>query len=200
MYLVRHGDVVGSETRRFIGHLNVELSAHGEAQLHTLAARLARVALEAVYSSDLARSHRSAEILGRPHGLSPAALPALREFAMGDWDGLTGEQIRSLDPAGFKEWMSRVGEFQFPGGENLDQVAARAWSAFGRIVAAHRGPVAVVAHGGTNRAILCRALGVDLPRILSLGQDYAALSVLARAGGRWQLRLLNHVEPLPPPG
>jgi probable phosphoglycerate mutase len=52
----------------------------------------------------------------------------------------------------------------------------------------------IVAHGGTNRAILCRALGVSLARILSLGQDYAALSVLEGGAERWTLRLLNHAE------
>jgi probable phosphoglycerate mutase len=55
--------------------------------------------------------------------------------------------------------------------------------------------VAVVAHGGSNRAILCRALGLGPERLLALGQDYAALSVLECASGRWTLRLLNHCEP-----
>jgi broad specificity phosphatase PhoE len=68
-------------------------------------------------------------------------------------------------------------------------------------VAAHAGAaVAVVAHGGTNRVILCRALGVAPERILALGQDYAALSILEWSGARWALRLLNHREPVPGSG
>jgi broad specificity phosphatase PhoE len=196
VYLVRHGDVVGSETRRFVGHLDLPLSLTGERQLRALAHRLAAAHLEAVYSSDLARSRRSAEILAEIHRLVPVPVPELREFAMGRWDGLTAEQIRERDPDAFEEWMSRIGEFQFPGGENLTQVTARAWGAFQRIVEAHRGPVAVVAHGGPNRAVLCRALGIDVARILSLGQDYGSISVLARAGGGWRLTVLNHVEPI----
>ena len=91
--------------------------------------------------------------------------------------------------------MADVGRFQFPGGENLEQVAARAWAAFDAIVARHAGAaVAVVAHGGSNRAILCRALGVSLGRLLALGQGYAGLSVLAGRRGRWTLRLLNQRE------
>jgi broad specificity phosphatase PhoE len=196
VYLVRHGDVVGSESRRFIGHLDVPLSPRGERQLEALAARLARSGVEAVYASDLARSRRSAEILAAPHGLVPVVIPALREFAMGEWDGFTAQQIRDRDPAAFEEWMTGVGDFQFPGGESLAEVAARAWPAFQRIAGAHRGPVALVAHGGTNRAILCCALGIQLARILALGQDYGSLSVLARAGGGWRLRVLNHTEPV----
>jgi probable phosphoglycerate mutase len=54
----------------------------------------------------------------------------------------------------------------------------------------------VVAHGGPNRIVLCRALGIRPERILALGQDYAALSVLERGPAGWILRLLNHREPL----
>ncbi len=198
--LVRHGAVEGAERRRFIGHLDVPLSAAGEAQIQALATRLVATGLDAVYSSDLRRTRRSAEILAAPHGLAVEPLAELREFAMGRWEGLTAEEIRERDPAGFEAWMADVGGFQFPDGESLAQVATRAWTAFERIVAARRGQrVAVVAHGGTNRAILCRALGVPLSRILAIGQDYAALSVVEAAPGGWRLRLLNHCEPAATP-
>jgi broad specificity phosphatase PhoE len=190
--------VVGAETRRFIGHLDVPLSPLGEAQVGALAARLRAVALDAIYCSDLRRTRRSAEILAAPHRLTPISDPALREFAMGRWDGLTAEEIRALDASAFDAWMSDVGRFQFPGGESLPDLEARAWPAFETIVTRHAGGrVAIVAHGGSNRMILCRALGLGPERLLALGQDYAALSVLERTGSRWTLRVLNHREPAP---
>jgi broad specificity phosphatase PhoE len=196
VYLVRHGTVVGAETRRFIGHLDVPLSPRGEVELGRLARRLAAVPLAAVYASDLARTRRSADILAAPHGLPVTPRAGLREFAMGEWEGLTAEEIRARAPDAYAAWMADVGRFQFPGGENLQQVAARAWTAFEAIVAAHDGaPVAIVAHGGSNRAIVCRALGMSLDRLLALGQDYGALTMLERGDGGWSLRLLNHHEP-----
>jgi broad specificity phosphatase PhoE len=198
VFLVRHGSVVGAETRRFIGHLDVPLSPLGEAQAGALAARLGSVAFDAIYCSDLRRTRRTAEILAAPHRLTPISDPALREFAMGHWDGLTAEEIRALDAAAFDAWMGDVGRFQFPGGESLPDLEARAWPAFEAIVARHAGgAIAIVAHGGSNRAILCRALGLGPERLLALGQDYAALSVLEWAGSRWTLRVLNHREPSP---
>ncbi|HUP36843.1 MAG TPA: histidine phosphatase family protein [Candidatus Limnocylindria bacterium] len=198
VYLVRHGSVVGAETRRFIGHLDVPLSPLGIAQLDGLARRLKDVAFDAIYCSDLQRTRQSAEILAAPHELTPVRDPALREFAMGEWDGLTAEQIRAHDRRAFEAWMGDVSRFQFPGGESLPDLIARAVPAFEAVVARHAGgTVAVVAHGGSNRAILCHALGLGPERLLALGQDYAALSVLERTGGRWTLRLLNHCEPPP---
>lgn len=195
IYLVRHGSVVGAETQRFIGHVDVPLSPMGEVEMERLAARLAGVALAAVYASDLSRSRRSAEIVARPHGLTPRIVPDLREMAMGRWEGLTADEIHAREPDAFRDWMARVEEFPFPEGESLFDLLARVWPAFERIVGAHAGDrVAVVAHGGTNRAILCRALGLPLGRLLAFGQDYAALSLLEWRGDHSVLHLLNQTE------
>ena len=192
IYLLRHGEVVLAETRRFIGHLDVELSERGERQSMVQAERLRATPLAAVYASDLARAQRTGEIIGAPHGLVPCVVPALREMAMGRWDGLTAEQIMAREPAAFRDWMSRVGEFPFPEGESVGDLSARAWPAFEAIAGAHQGTsIAVVAHGGTNRALLCRALGVPFGRLLAFGQDYGALSVLARNERGWRLSRLN---------
>ena len=197
VYLARHGSVVGSESRRFIGHLDVPLSPRGEVESTALARRLARAPLAAAYSSDLVRTRRTAEIVCAPHGIAAEPLSALREFSMGRWEGLTAEEIRAREPGAFDAWMADIGRFQFPEGESLPDVEARAWPAFEAIVARHAGErVLVVAHGGPNRIVLCRALGLPLDRILMLGQDYAGLSVLEAGGRGWVLRLLNHREPI----
>lgn len=192
IYLLRHGEVEGASTRRFIGQLDVPLSAEGERQCAVQAERLRATKLTAVFSSDLGRSRRSAEIIGAPHGLMPNVVPALREMDMGRWDGLTASQIREREPKAFADWMARIGEFPFPEGESVPDLLARVAPAFDAIVAAHAGrPIAIVAHGGPNRALLCRALGLPLARLLAFGQDYAALSILEEASGGWALRRLN---------
>jgi broad specificity phosphatase PhoE len=192
IYLLRHGEPVEAETRRFIGHLDVPLSPRGERQCAAQAARLKDRGLAAVFASDLVRARRSAEIIGAPHGLTPHLVPALREMAMGRWDGLTADEIRAREPDAFADWMARIGEFPFPEGESVPDLVARAGPAFDAIVAGHAGrAVAVVAHGGTNRALLCRALGLPLGRLLAFGQDYGALSVLEAVDGGWALRRLN---------
>lgn len=195
LYLIRHGRVVGAERRRFIGHLDVPLSPEGETEMQSLAARLSSVPLAAVYSSDLARTRRSAELIAAPHGLTPRTLPALREMGMGRWEGLTAEEIQLREPEAFGEWMTRIGEFPFPEGESVSDLIARAWPVVEEIVNVHAGGrVAIVAHGGTNRAILCRALELPFNRLLSLGQDYGSLSILEWTGSRWRLRVLNQTD------
>jgi alpha-ribazole phosphatase len=192
IYLLRHGEIVLAERRRFVGHLDVPLSPRGEAQCERQALRLRASPLAAIFSSDLSRAVRSAEIIGAPHGLTPKALPALREMDMGRWEGLTAADLETREPATFRDWLTRVGEYPFPEGEDIARLMARAWPAFEAIAAEHAGhAVAVVAHAGPNRAILCRALGLPLTRLTALGQDYAAITVLEHAAGRWRLLRLN---------
>jgi broad specificity phosphatase PhoE len=192
IYLLRHGEVTPAHPRRFIGHLDVPLSKEGERQCAAQALRLAGAPLTAVITSDLSRARRSGEILGAPHGLRPEPVAALREMAMGRWDGLTAAEIEAQEPLAFAEWMSDIGQFAFPEGESVGDLVARAWPAFEAIVAAHRGhAIALVAHGGTNRALLCRILGLPLARLLSFGQDYAALSVLKHETTGWCVMRLN---------
>jgi broad specificity phosphatase PhoE len=192
IYLFRHGEVELAETRRFIGHLDVPLSTRGVRQSVAQAARLSSVKLDAVFASDLVRARRTGEIIGAPHGLAPTLVPALREMSMGRWDGLTAAEIREREPAKFAEWMARVGEFPFPDGESVPDLDARAWPAFESIANAHVGrAIAVVAHGGTNRTLICRALGLPFDRLLALGQDYGALTVLERVDATWRLQRLN---------
>jgi broad specificity phosphatase PhoE len=196
VYLFRHGEPMLAETRRFIGHLDVPLSPRGEAQCVAQARHLGDVPLAALYASDLVRARRSAELLGAPAGLVPTTVPALREMAMGRWEGLTADEIRTREPQAFATWMASVGDFPFPDGESVPDLAARAWPAFEALVAAHAGAaIGIVAHGGTNRMLLCRALGLPLERLLTFGQGYAALTVLTHDAGRWSLRRLNE-EPV----
>jgi alpha-ribazole phosphatase len=197
IYLLRHGEVEGAETRRFIGHLDVPLSRLGARQCQAQAARLHREELAAVFSSDLARARHSAQIIAAPHGLTPITVPALREMAMGRWDGLTAAEIRAREPQAFADWMARVGEFPFPDGESVPDLVARAVPAFETIAAAHAGQtIVIVAHGGTNRALLCHVFGLSLGRLLTLGQDYGALTVLEAGAGGWRLRRLNETPML----
>jgi len=197
IYLFRHGEVVLADTGRFIGHLDVPLSPRGERQSAAQAARLSTIDVAAVFASDLERARRTGEIIGAPHRLKPTVVPALREMAMGRWEGLTAAEIKQREPERFAEWMSSIGEFPFPDGESIPDLEARAWPVFESLAAAHTGrAIVVVAHGGTNRTLICRALGLPRGRLLALGQGYGALTVLERIGETWRLRHLNELPML----
>jgi broad specificity phosphatase PhoE len=159
--LARHGQSDWNATRRWQGHADRPLTEKGRAQASALAARLAHIDLDAVYSSDLRRAADTARAVAEVQGLGLVQLPELREVDVGSWSGLTRDEAEERFPDGFARW--REG---FPGwedGEDYDAMAQRVIGAVVQIALAHEhGRALVVSHGGPIRAIHAAALGLDV--------------------------------------
>jgi alpha-ribazole phosphatase/probable phosphoglycerate mutase len=193
IYLIRHGQVEGHETRRYNGQKDVNLTALGKAQYGLLCERLAGKKLAAVYSSDLLRCRSGAELIAEPHKLQPTFFADLRELHIGKWEGLTWDEIQSRWPA---EWQSRLNDlvhYQVEGGESLVQLAERVRPVIRDLIIHHRGEeIAVVAHGGVNRVILLDAIGAPLTQMFHLEQDFGCLNIIDYwVDGNCSVRLLN---------
>ena len=193
VYLIRHGEVEGAAEGRFFGHTDVALSSIGREQVEVLGRRLGSEPIDAVYASDLLRARQSAAPLAVARRVAPLTVPALREVAMGRWEGLTFRQIRERDPESLRDWLADPTTFAFPGGENLEDLRAMIVPAVGDILARHAGRrLAVVAHGGSNRVLLAEALGLPLRNALRLAQDYACLNLIEYREQGAVLHRLNH--------
>jgi len=191
IHLIRHGEVEGSN--RYNGHGDVPLTAFGEDQYHQLKPRLDPDRISALYTSDLSRTVRGGEILGRYLGVEPVKVPQFRELNCGVWQGLTLAQVQSQRPA---EWAARLADlenFRAPAGESLADLAARVLPALAEIVARHRGEeVLVVAHGGVNRVILMDAIGAPLSSLFSIEQLYCCMNLIDYyADGNSVVKLVN---------
>jgi broad specificity phosphatase PhoE len=135
--------------------------------------------LNAVYCSDLIRAVKSAEIIAEPHGLGPVKIPALRERSFGLWEGMTFGEIKEKFPGEFEAWADNPLEHSPVGGESTREVKERVINALSGILSNHTGDnIAVVAHGGVNRIIICHILGIPMENIFRIEQDYGAVSVI----------------------
>jgi broad specificity phosphatase PhoE len=141
--LARHGETDWNKEGRWQGWADRLLNDTGRAQAHALAEQLRDVPFDAVYSSDLARAHETAEIVAAPHAVPVVAEPGLREIDIGSWSGLTRAEIDERFPSGER-----------PDGETRDAHAARVLEAVERIARANPGRrILLVTHGGTMRAL-----------------------------------------------
>lgn len=193
LFLIRHGQVEGFESKRYNGQKNVPLTAHGRRQLDLVAERLAGVRLDAIWSSDLDRCRYGAERLAAPRGVPVTYREQLRELHAGDWEGLSWEDLQRLYPTEWQARLADIATYQIPGGESFHQASRRVLPELGRLLDTHPGQnVALVAHGGVNRIILLDALGAALDKVFSLEQDYACLNVIDYfADGYRTVRLMN---------
>jgi 2,3-bisphosphoglycerate-dependent phosphoglycerate mutase len=87
IYIARHGQTDWNIGRLLQGHTDVPLNKTGEEQARKLAKRLSKVNFDAVFSSDLIRAKRTAEILMLERGMAVKAQEVLREQSFGDYEG-----------------------------------------------------------------------------------------------------------------
>jgi broad specificity phosphatase PhoE len=164
---VRHGESTWNALKRWQGWADAPLSPAGEDQAREAATRLADLEFVAVFSSDLQRARRTAELLA--DGREVVVEPLLRERDVGDWSGLVTEEIEARWPGQIEAW--RTGRIPSPpGGEDNTEFTARVVAGIEHVAAqvGERGPALVVVHGGVVRA-LERAASEDALTLPNLG-------------------------------
>jgi broad specificity phosphatase PhoE len=135
--------------------------------------------LTAIYCSDLQRAIRSAEIIAEPHGVHPIQVPGLRERSFGIWEGMTFTEIEERYPREFKAWAENPLKYNPIGGESTLDASLRVTHAMENILESHPGEgIAIIAHGGVNRILLCQILGIPLENIFRIEQDYGAVNIV----------------------
>jgi alpha-ribazole phosphatase/probable phosphoglycerate mutase len=103
----------------------------------------------------------------------------LREKNFGIWEGLSLNEIKEKCPEEFEAWTGNPLKFCPMGGESTLEVRERVIKVFDEIIGKHNGEyIAIVAHGGVNRIILCHIMGIPLENIFRIEQDYGALNII----------------------
>jgi broad specificity phosphatase PhoE len=169
LLLIRHGQSEWNAAGRWQGWADPPLTEEGEGLAAEVAAKLADHGFAGVITSDLQRARRTGEIIAAALGLEPVeVMPDIKEFDVGQWSGLTREEIEAGWPGQLEAW--RDGELEAtPGGERRDHFLQRVTAAVERIGEEWAGKVVlVVTHGGVIGA-LSASLGADLGRFGNLG-------------------------------
>ncbi|HVZ27909.1 MAG TPA: histidine phosphatase family protein [Rhizomicrobium sp.] len=164
LYLARHGETEANKSHRFSGKRDTPLTENGLIQCHAVGEILKREAgmrpaLHFV-SSPLFRARLTMEIVLQVLGLPQDAYetePRIAEIDLGIWDQLTEEEARGLDPALYDARATDKWNVRVPGGENYQEVAARA-EAWVRSISSD---MFAVSHGALTRILRGLFLGLD---------------------------------------
>ncbi len=190
VYLMRHGAIFQQRPRRFIGQTDFPLAAEGRTQAALWREPLADVPFAAAVSSDLTRCLETASIVLAGRDIPVRPEPRLREIDLGQWEGLTVEEVKERFPGDYERRGHDLVGCRPRNGEGFGDVQARAVAALAELTDID-GNVLVVAHGGVNRTLLCHALGLDLSHLFRLGQDYCRLNVLHLSEEVWRVEAVN---------
>ena len=192
--LIRHGETDWNRIRRFQGRSDLPLNQAGRDQAHALALALKDESLMAMYSSPLARAMETARLIKVFHTATPLfEEEGLIEMDLGDFDGLEAQQWIAQYPDFHKAWLETPESMTMPGGENLQEVQARAIDTLERITLLYPSETTLLicSHNFVNLTILCYALKISLTRFRDLRQGTAALNILYKQGERWWVKVVN---------
>ena len=194
LYLIRHGETEGSEVKRYKGSIDVPLSEKGIRQIKR-ASDFIKDKLTAVYCSPLSRALKSAEIISEPHGLKPVVIHGIRERSFGIWEGMSFDEIKEKYPEEFEAWAGNPLKYSPVEGESTIEVRDRVIRALDMILNNHNDEhIAIIAHGGVNRIILCHIMGIPLENIFRVEQDFAAVNIIEFWEKYQVVKLLNGVS------
>lgn len=208
--LVRHGESTFNAEGRHQGSSDLsELTEVGHWAAHRTGDFLRGLPIDAWYCSPLTRAQQTANhILSewqhqepeaqRTAPLMPVLLSHLREIDLPTWQGLTHRYIQAQFPEDYRCWKQSPQTFSmtteagtcFP----IVDLYARANEFWQMMLPLHRGKtLMVVAHAGTNRALINTALGLPPANYHALQQSNCGVSMLRFAQAEQQQ---GHLEAL----
>ncbi len=196
--LIRPGETDWNRRGRWQGWAAVPLNTHGRNQARYLARFIRNVGMSALYSSDLKRAVETAEILAEKLGFKPIFDARLRERNIGDWQGLTQDEMRDWYPDEFQQLMSDRAGYAVPGGESRNQVKTRMMTAFNDYLKEAKGEtIGILSHSSAIRALLSQWMSEE--QLVGTDVGNTSVTTIAREdeNGTWRIIASNdllHLE------
>ena len=179
LILVRHGETETNRLGRIQGVSHTPLNERGLEQAAAVARALLPDAPFTLYASPLRRARQTAEAIVRRAGVSAILEDGLIEMDVGEFEGLTGRQLRERFQDVMRAWDEDAFQTTMPGGESLATVRDRAWNTVMNLANRHGAETVVaVTHNFTIQMILCTALGMPPNNFRRLRVDLGSITRL----------------------
>ncbi len=177
LILVRHAPTPETGTK-LTGRLpGVSLGPAGREVAEQTAERLAACRPAAVYTSPIARTRETAEIVAARHGLTPVVEEGIQEVDFGTWQGRSLAQLRRLKL--WRQVITTPSQVRFPDGESFPEMQTRAVEACNRLAAAAGSKTIIaVSHADVIKAIVAHYLGQPLDLFQRIAIAPASVSIV----------------------
>ena len=175
MILLRHGQSVWNAANKFTGWTDVGLSPKGEEEATQAGHDLAQITFDIIYTSDLKRAQRTAEI-AMSFNSSSNSPPTITDWRLnerhyGDLQGLNKDETREKYGDEQVHIWRRSYDTPPPGGESLETCAERTIPCLEELIIPDLKDgktVLVAAHGNSLRSIVMHIEGLSKEEVLSL--------------------------------
>ena len=198
LLIVRHAESALNEQNRIQGHKDSGLTPKGLRQARRLAKKIKKIRIDKIYSSDLGRAYTTTLEIVRHTKLPIVRDHLLREIHLGDWEGMTPEEVDSLYEKGYQKWLKKPSSIKIPKAESLRHFKKRVTTRVKAIAHANHGKtILIVTHGGVITALLSDWLKADFDHLLlNLQIDNTSIVVVDETDKRVRLKTINDTSHL----
>jgi broad specificity phosphatase PhoE len=183
-YLVRHGETEWNAASRMQGQLDSPLTPLGREHALNSARLLARLGVDSAFASPLGRVRETVAIVQAEVPLPVTFDDRLKEWSAGEWSGALHAEIPRRWPAEWAAWDADRYTSRSPGGENFEDLAARARAFLADAGSASGRRVAIIAHGFLNRALAGVLLSLTPGETLEIRQSNDTVIRVVEGRGR----------------
>lgn len=199
--LVRHGETDWNIQKKFQGSSDIPLNERGRRQAGYAAEALKGEQIDAAYSSPLMRAMETGKIILGDRDIPLVPCEGLREICVGEWEGLTVDEINLRYPGKYELWRKHPSQIKFNDlqGETFEQVQYRAIRTFQRIAAANYGrTILITSHMVCLDMILLYLAGYEIDELWQHPIANAALNIVeCGEDGIWNITAWSDESHIP---
>lgn len=195
LFFIRHGEREVSGDRMLMS-----LTAIGFRQADITGKRLESMRINRIYVSDMLRAQQTAQEINQHIHVETIVRSGLQEINMGVCDGRGWAYAQEAYPDFWRKFQTHEEDIAYPEGESGQDVWSRSKLVLDEILSSRCDNVAIVAHGGTIRIMICGMLGLPMQKRFQLGDpvEFCGISHVKVVDGRFYLQSFNDASHLTP--
>lgn len=167
LYITRHGETEWNTKGMMQGWGNSPLTELGRNQGEWLKNRMKELHMDVIYCSPSGRAYETAKIMKSNRDIKLIVDEDLREINMGQWEGLSQEEIKNLSEENHFNFWNMPSKYKANGGENFDEVRNRSYNAIVKILEKEKGKtILIVTHTITLKGFLNKLQNQDIDSIV----------------------------------
>ena len=181
LIILRHAESNWNKKGIFQGQKNHKLSSNGLIQASKIHFGLKGIPVDYIYSSDLERAKKTAQILNSKLNVPIEITENIREIGFGQWEGLKRNEVQAKYPDEFNEWI-RNGLIleKIQDAETLNDLTGRLIQFIADVKLKHTDDktILIVSHGGTIRILAKMLLGIPVEQSISMSTNNTGISII----------------------
>ena len=196
--LIRHARTTYNEQGRYQGSSDESvLTAKGHQDAYATGLALKEYSFDAVYTSPLKRVRQTTQeiitALGKDNAPPVYSDRLLTEICMSHWQGLYYQEVKEKFAEAYRCWQNTPHLFSINNTYPVLELFEKAKLFWQQVLTKHQGQtILIVAHGGTNRALISTAVGLKPESYHNLQQSNCGISCLEFTGtNNGELKYLN---------